>query len=101
MSGDYEDFWSTLPEKALHPVRVPVLEAFRWIGEPLSPIALVDVLDGSLSMWEAARHIHALESLGVLELAPVGTGAGGGISKHGLFDIPYRLRGAASGGRGR
>jgi hypothetical protein len=38
LSGDYKEFWSSLPEKAEHPLRIPILEAFRWIAEPLSAI---------------------------------------------------------------
>jgi hypothetical protein len=49
MSEGCERFWSTLPKKVLHPVRVPIVEALWWIGEPLSAIALVDVLDGFAS----------------------------------------------------
>ncbi|HEX6687233.1 MAG TPA: hypothetical protein VF085_01045 [Solirubrobacterales bacterium] len=45
MSDGCEKFWAALPEKTLHPLRVPILEAFRWIGEPLSAVGIVDVLD--------------------------------------------------------
>lgn len=84
------DFWSSVPEKALHPVRVPVVEALRWVGEPLSAIALVDVLDGSLTMWEAAHHLRVLDELGVVEPSPLDTCSG--VSREDLFDVPYRLK---------
>jgi hypothetical protein len=90
MSGGNDGFWSTLPEKALHPVRVPIVEALWWIGEPLSAIALVEVLDGFLSMWEAAHHLRVLDALGVTEPSPAG--AGSGASRDDLFDGPHRLR---------
>jgi hypothetical protein len=93
MSSDYEEFWSGLPEKALHPHRVPILEALRWIGEPLSPIALVDVLDGNLTMWETEHHLRVLGSLGVAE--PVD--AGGGTSPDEVFHVPYRPKARNSG----
>lgn len=70
VNRDQEEFWSALPEKVLHPVRVPVIEALWWIGEPLSAIETVDVLDGFLSMWEAAHHLKALGALGVVKLIP-------------------------------
>lgn len=95
MSSECEDFWSTLPEKVLHPVRVPIVEAFWRIGEPLSAIELVDVLDGSLSMWEAAHHLRVLDELDVAEPAPVD--ADRGASRSDLFDLPYRLKDRNSG----
>ncbi|HET7054319.1 MAG TPA: helix-turn-helix domain-containing protein [Solirubrobacterales bacterium] len=70
MNRDHEEFWSALPEKVIHPVRVPVVEALRWIDEPLSAIEIVDVLDGFVSMWEAAHHLRALQALGVVKLVP-------------------------------
>lgn len=93
MSSDYEEFWSGLPDKALHPHRVPMLEALRWIGEPLSAIALVDVLDGHLTMWETGHHLGVLDSLGVAE--PVD--ADGRRSRSDVFHVPYRLKAQNSG----
>jgi hypothetical protein len=90
VSGDYDEFWSSLPEKVLHPARVPIVEAFRWVGEPLSAIALVDVLDGIVTMWEAGYHLRILRRIDVVERAPAGKGRG---RRSDLFDIPYRLKG--------
>ncbi len=90
MSGDREEFWSTLPDKVLHAVRVPIIEALWWIGEPLSAIALVDVLDGDLSMWEAAYHLRVLEALKVVK--PSSGDTGRGTSGQDVFDLPYRLK---------
>lgn len=90
MSGDYQDFWSALPAKAVHPRRVPMLEAFRWIGEPLTAIDTVDVLDGELDMGEAAHHLAVLEELGVLEARPVKRRPG--QRRNDGFDVPYRLK---------
>lgn len=90
MSGDCQEFWSTLPEKVLHSVRVPIVEALWWIGEPLSAIALVDVLDGYLSMWEAVYHLRVLEALDVVEPSSVVTDSG--ASGEDRFDLPYRLK---------
>jgi hypothetical protein len=95
MSGDREEFWSTLPETVLHPVRVPIIEALWWIGEPLSAIGLVDVLDGFLSMWEAAHHLRVLDALGVAE--PSSVDAESGTSGDDVFDVPYRLKDRNSG----
>lgn len=90
MSNRYEEFWSALPEKVLHPARVSIIEALWRIGEPLSAIALVDVFDGCLSMWEAAHHLRVLDALDVAEPSPVDTGSG--ASRNDLFDVPYRLK---------
>jgi hypothetical protein len=95
MRDDYEEFWSALPEKVLHPLRVPIIEALWWIGEPLSAIGLVDVLDGFLSMWEAAYHLRILDSLDLVEPSPVD--ADSGTSRNDLFDVPYRLTDRNSG----
>lgn len=95
MSNDREEFWSSLPERILHSARVPIIEALRWIGEPLSAIALVDVLDGYLSMWELAYHLRVLDSLNVVEPSAVDTG--NGASAEDRFDLPYRLKDRNSG----
>ncbi len=90
MQDDNEEFWSSLPEKLSHPVRVPLVEALWWIGEPLSARETVDVLDGDFTMWEVAHHLRALEELGVVE-APTAD-PGRGASRHDGFDVPYRLK---------
>lgn len=92
MSEDAADaeFWSAIPEQVLHPTRVPVVEALRWIGEPLSAIALVEVLDGFLTMWEAAHHLRVLAALDVVERSPFD--AHSGVSRDDLFDVQYRLK---------
>lgn len=95
MRDGYEKFWSALPEKVLHPVRVPIIDALWWIGEPLSAIAVVDVLDGFLSMWDAAHHLRVLDALGVVEPAPIDGDIG--TSRNDFFDVPYRLTDRISG----
>lgn len=66
MSADIEEFWAALPPKVLHPRRVPILEAFRCTGEPLSAVMVVDVLEGEVTMWDAVAHLDALARLGVV-----------------------------------
>ena len=88
MSGGAEECWSTLPEKVLHSARVPIIEALWWIGEPLSAIALVDVLDGYLSMWELAYHLRVLDALNVVERSSIDNGASG----EDRFYVSYRLK---------
>jgi hypothetical protein len=67
--ADWDDFWDALRDRVCDPIQVPMLEALWWIGEPLSAIELVDVLDGYLTMWEAKGHLEVLHELGVVEPA--------------------------------
>jgi DNA-binding transcriptional ArsR family regulator len=91
VSADYNKFWANVPEEAIQAARVTVLEALRRIDEPLPAVRLVDVLDGDLSMAEAAYHLSALEIHGVVE--PVERERGGGRPREDGFDVPYRLVG--------
>jgi hypothetical protein len=96
MNNSYEEFWLALPEKVQHPVRVPIIEALWRIGEPLSAIALVDVFDGFLSMWEATHHLNLLEELDVVEPSP--GDAANRTSRNDHFDVPFRLKDRNAGG---
>lgn len=89
MSEGFEEFWSNVPEEAIQPTRVKLLEALRRIGRPLSARQLVDLLNGDVSMWEAARHLSALEALGVVEADE--SAAGAGEPRDDEFDVPFRL----------
>lgn len=88
MGRGFDNLWADLPENVDHPYRVAIIEAFRWIGEPLSAVQVVDVVDGCMSMWNAVAHMEALERLGVVEAALGERGTTG----HGeSFDMSYRL----------
>jgi hypothetical protein len=90
MSDEIEAFWDALPPKALHPLRVPILEAFRWTREPHSAVMLVDVLEGEVTMWEATAHLAALVRLGVMRRGrrdPEGPDL-----REDRFDLLYRLK---------
>lgn len=89
MSIPYGKFWSAVPKMGMHPRRVPILEAFRIVQEPLSAIDLVDLFDGQdITMWDAAHHLRALEALGVVEPAPEGWDP---MARRDTFGLPYRL----------
>jgi len=66
-----------------------MLEALLWIGLPLSPREFVNVLDGDISMWDAAYHLQVLETLGVV--APVSAPPEDEPTQTDDFDEPYRL----------
>lgn len=89
MNWNYSEFWALIPAKAFHPHREPVLEAFRTVDEPLSPIGLVDLFDGeNITMWEAHHHLQALASLGVVEPDPESRVP---QAPDDAFHLPYRL----------
>jgi hypothetical protein len=71
-----------------------MVEAFWWIGEPLSAITTVDVLDGYITVWDAAYHLRALEALGVVEPVPNDTGSG---RQNASFEVRFRLVGQSNG----
>ena len=89
MSWNYDEFWALIPERAFHPHRVPILEAFRCIGEPLSPVMVVDVLEGEVTMWEAVAHLDALVRLGVVRRGRRDPQAPS--LREGRFDLFYSL----------
>jgi hypothetical protein len=93
MTREGDDFWDALEDHALDPIQVPMLKALWRIGQPLSAIRMVDVLDGHLSMWEAADHLEALRALGAVEP----TSADPSSKQKSGFDVSYRLKTAASG----
>lgn len=85
----FEEFWALISENALHPSRVPLLEAFRWIRESLSPIDLVNLFDGQdITMWDARYHLRVLDALGVVEPDPDGRDP---LARRDAFDLPYGL----------
>jgi len=89
MGESFEEFWANVPKGEMEPTRVKVLKALRRIGRPLSARQLVDVFDGDVSMWEAARHLSALEALGVVEA--VEGDAGEERPREDECDVPFRL----------
>jgi hypothetical protein len=89
MTRSYARYWAHIPAKADHPARVPMLEAFRWVDEPLSALDLVDLFDGEeITVWGATHHLRALHGLGVL--LPYLAGRDPQAGSH-AFDLPYRL----------
>ncbi|HET8861721.1 MAG TPA: hypothetical protein VFM94_00545 [Solirubrobacterales bacterium] len=61
-------WWEALGPAALDPVRVQIIEALRWIGEPLHAIDLREIIDGVV--WVVLeRNLRHLKALGTV--APV------------------------------
>jgi hypothetical protein len=55
--------------RSVHPLKVSIVEAMEWVGEPLSPAELVRVLDRTAKLGTVAYHVKRLEELGALELS--------------------------------
>jgi hypothetical protein len=85
---DWDDFWGALRDHACDPIQVPILEALWRVGEPLSAIELVDVLDGYLTMWEAKDHLEVLYGLGVVVPASAKQSGKEGSD----FRVPYSIK---------
>lgn len=94
VSDAREKLWASLPGAVLHPMRVPIVEAMWWLGQPLTALALVSVLDGALTVWEVAYHLEVLEELEAAESLPAATG---NTRQDASLLVPYRLKGQASG----
>jgi len=60
--------WEALVPRVVHPVKVAVIEALRWIGRPMSPTELVVVLDcKDFYLGLVAYHVGKLVELGAVE----------------------------------
>jgi hypothetical protein len=59
---------------------VAAIEAFVWIGRPLSPSELAEIFKGHWSLAVIGYHTHALVKLGVLKM--VDTESVRGATKH-------------------
>jgi hypothetical protein len=58
--------WSELVGRFIHPTQVAIIEAARWIDEPLSPTQFAHILDGQPSLSSTAYHVRRLAELEVL-----------------------------------
>jgi hypothetical protein len=59
--------WDALIPHLIHPIKVHVLEALLWIGEPLSAADLEKVFDGDPQHGLISYHIKCLSNPGILE----------------------------------
>jgi hypothetical protein len=87
-AGDF--CWAALVARVLHPVDVQIVEAFRWIGEPLSAGDLAQIFDEELPWILLGRHLRRLERLAAVELEETPT-------TRNIMDIRYRLVAPGSG----
>ncbi|HVD41538.1 MAG TPA: helix-turn-helix domain-containing protein [Solirubrobacterales bacterium] len=59
--------WEALVALLVHPVKVSIIEAMSWIGEPLSATDLDRILKGRVGVSLISYHLRKLVELGVIE----------------------------------
>jgi hypothetical protein len=62
-----EVWWEALGPPALHPICVPIIEALRWIDEPLHAIDLREMVD-RVAWAVLEHHLKHLKVLGAVAL---------------------------------
>jgi hypothetical protein len=60
--------WEELVSLVIHPLKIEIIEALLWIGEPLSAAELVEILDGRYSLSLIVYHAKALENMKAIEI---------------------------------
>jgi DNA-binding transcriptional ArsR family regulator len=67
MAGDEIEFdWDSLVPRFVHPVKVAIIEAMRWVGEPLSASELARIFERR-DLSTIAYHLNKLVEVGVFE----------------------------------
>lgn len=59
--------WDALLGQLVHPTQVAVIEALRWVGQPLSATELTEIFDDRLGLSAISYHVRRLKDLGILE----------------------------------
>jgi DNA-binding transcriptional ArsR family regulator len=59
--------WEALVALLVHPVKVSIIEAMDWIGEPLSATDLDRLLKGQVGVSLISYHLRKLVELGVIK----------------------------------
>jgi len=74
--GDALD-WGAVVPLAVHPTKVGIAEALRWIGRPLSASEIQRIFGGGMTAGSIMHHIRQMEGWGALESAGRESGARG------------------------
>jgi hypothetical protein len=59
--------WSCLVDLFIHPAKIAIIEAFHWIGQPMSPSELEKILDSKWDLETLAYHTKFLRDGAILE----------------------------------
>lgn len=59
--------WAALVPRAVHHLRVAIIETLQWIDEPLSAVELREVFGQEYSLSLISYHIKVLVDAGALE----------------------------------
>lgn len=69
MEGAEPFAWDTLVSHAVHPLKVSIVEALRWIDEPLSASDLTKVIDDEkYGLSNVSYHMVKLAEAGAIEV---------------------------------
>jgi len=58
--------WGLLVPHLIHPVKVAIIEAMKWVGVPLSPRELDHLFDEQFGVSLVAYHMRTLAEVGVV-----------------------------------
>ncbi len=85
--------WGTIVAKVIHPIDVQIIEALRWIEQPLSAGDLAQLFNDGHSWAKIGRHLRRLAKLDAIEISEP-------ITLRKAIDVRYRLVVAESDGPG-
>lgn len=64
---DEDGFWAALAACLLHPVKLQIIEAMRWIDRPVSSSQLVQALGETETLSSVSYHVRSLVTISVLK----------------------------------
>lgn len=77
MSGGEDALdWGALVPRVIYPTKLWIIEAIRWIDQPLSATQLRHVFDREFSLSSVSYHVTTLAEWGVLEIVETRQGPG-------------------------
>ncbi len=65
--GDDAFQWDSLVPHLLHPLKVSIVEAMSWVGEPISPRDLDRMFDDMYGVSLVAYHVRGLAEMEAIE----------------------------------
>lgn len=69
VNGEERFAWDALVPHVVHPLKVSIVEAMQWIGQPLSASDLTKVIDDEeFGLSHVSYHMVKLAKAGVIEV---------------------------------